>query len=549
MLRRLRLSQFALIDQAEIQFGPGLNVLTGETGAGKSILVEGLALLLGARASTDVIRQGAEQATIEGVFEVEGEERLVRRDLFRDRSNRCSLDGELATAKMLQAEGERRVELHGQHEDVLLLRRSVQRDLLDAWSAAEPLAARVAAAAGALAALEREREALGRAAGERSERIDWLRSQVDEIEAAALEPGEELRLEEESRRLSNAAEIGRLAGEAHERLAGADDAAGPVLAGIQRLLERLAELDPAAAPWAARLAEARYEIEDLARELPGYADSVDHDPARLAGLEERRDLLFRLRRKHAAASVEDLIERGRAMAGELAGLEGASRRGASLDAEREALRAEVAAAAGALADAREAGADRLAEAVGERLRELGMGDGGFRVELERRADPAGVEWAGERWAWSGSGLEEVDFRIAPNPGEGLRPLRQIASGGELSRVLLALKTALAAADRTPTLVFDEIDAGIGGVVAHQVAGQLAAVARHHQVIVVTHLAQIAAAADLHLVVEKTTRGERSVTTVTEVRGDDRVREVSRLLGGDPERDVSRHHAEALLARP
>ncbi|HET6360775.1 MAG TPA: DNA repair protein RecN, partial [Gemmatimonadota bacterium] len=212
-----------------------------------------------------------------------------------------------------------------------------------------------------------------------------------------------------------------------------------------------------------------------------------------------------------------------------------------------ALRAELAEAAGELADAREVGADRLESAVRERLSALGMGDGRLIVRLTRRQDPGGLEWSGERYAYSRAGLEEVAFLIAPNPGEAPRPLTQIASGGELSRVLLAIKSTLAAVDRVPTLVFDEIDAGIGGVVAHHVADQLRLVSAHRQVVVVTHLAQIAAAADRHLMVEKSVVGGRTVTTVRAVEGDERVREVSRLLGGDPERDVSRHHAEELLA--
>jgi DNA repair protein RecN (Recombination protein N) len=292
---------------------------------------------------------------------------------------------------------------------------------------------------------------------------------------------------------------------------------------------------------------ARYELTDVARELFGYASAIDHDPARLAATEERRELLFRLGRKHGTATVAELVERGVEMSVELADLERSTAREAELDGERDALRGELVAAAGELAEAREAGADRLEAAVRERLSALGMGDGRLIVQLTRRPDPGGLEWSGERYACSRAGFEDVAFLIAPNPGEPARPLSQIASGGELSRVLLAIKSALAAVDRVPTLVFDEIDAGIGGVVAHHVAEQLRLVSAHHQVVVVTHLAQIAAAADRHLLVEKSTVGGRTVTTVREVEGDERVREVSRLLGGDPERDVSRHHAEELLA--
>ena len=547
MLRRLHIAEYALIDAVEVELGPGLNVLTGETGAGKSILVDSLSLLLGGRASGEAIRQGAERALIEGLFEIEGEEWVVRREIHRDRSNRCYLNGDMATARMLQERTERWVEVHGQHEDQLLVRPAAQRALLDAFAGSSDQSARVAELADALATLEREADELERAEAARVSRSQYLRAQVGEIEAADLRPGEEEELEAESRLLAHAEERMKLAGEAHEVLDGDERSLTSSLAAVQRQLDRLVELDPATAALAERLASAGYEIVDIARELTSYADGVDHDPARLAAAEERRELLFRLKRKHGAGTVEELVERGAAMALELAELDRSTARGAELGAEREARWAELAEAAAELSDARETGADRLEEAVRERLSALGMGEGRLIVSLSRRPDPGGVEWAAERYAWSRGGLEEISFDIAPNPGEDPRPLSQIASGGELSRVLLAIKSALAAVDRVPTLVFDEIDAGIGGVVAHHVARQLRSVARHHQVVVVTHLAQIAAAADRHLLVEKSPAGGRTVTTVRAVAGEERVREVSRLLGGDPEREVSRHHAEELLA--
>lgn len=547
MLRRLHILEYALIDDVQVELGPGLNVLTGETGTGKSILVDSLALLLGARASGDAIREGAERAVVEGLFEVDGGEALVRREIHRDRTNRCYLDGGMATARMIQERTERWVELHGQHEDQLLLKRAAQRELLDAFAGSSRIADRVAELADRVAAAERESEELERAEAERTARIDYLRSQVGEIEAAAPRAGEEEELEAEARLLVHGEERMRIAGDAYEAIEGADQALVSVLATLQRRLDRLAELDHAVADIAERLTGARLEIGDLARELAGYAEAVDHDPARLAATEERRELLFRLKRKHAAGTLGELIGTGESMAAELERLERAAVRGTELAAERAALMAELSEAAGRLADAREVGADRLEAAVRERLAALGMGDGRLVVELDRRSDPEGVEWSGERYAWSQAGIEEVAFLIAPNPGESARPLSQIASGGELSRVLLAIKSALAAVDRVPTLVFDEIDAGIGGVVAHHVAHQLRAVAEHHQVVVVTHLAQIAAAADRHLLVEKSPVDGRTVTTVRVVVGDERVREVSRLLGGDPDRDVSRHHAEELLA--
>jgi DNA repair protein RecN (Recombination protein N) len=543
----LHIAEYALIDDVEVELGSGLNVLTGETGAGKSILVDSLSLLLGARASGDAIREGAERAVVEGVFEVAGEETVVRREIQRDRSNRCYLDGAMATARMIQERTERWVELHGQHEDRLLVRPAEQRSLLDAFAGSTDMAERVAALADSLAALDREAQELSRAEAERASRSDYLRNQVEEIESAGLRPGEEEELEAQARLLAHAGERMMLSGEACEALDGVDGSLTSALAALQRRLDRLAELDPATAELAERLRSAGYDVGDMARELAGYASSVDHDPALLAATEARRELLFRLKRKHGAGTVAELVERGEAMAVELRGLERSAARGTELESERESLRVDLEEIAGELADAREAGADRLETAVRERLSALGMGEGRLIVDLARRPDPQGVAWSGARYAWSRAGIEEVSFLIAPNPGESARPLSQIASGGELSRVLLAIKSALAAVDRIPTLVFDEIDAGIGGVVAHHVARLLRAVAEHHQVVVVTHLAQIAAAADRHLLVEKSPARGRTVTTVREVSGEERVREVSRLLGGDPERDVSRHHAQELLA--
>jgi DNA repair protein RecN (Recombination protein N) len=543
----LHISEYALIDEVEVELGAGLNVLTGETGAGKSIIVDSLTLLIGSRASGGSIRTGAERAVVEGLFEIDGEETVVRREIHRDRTNRSYLDGGVATARMIQERTERWVDLHGQHEDHLLVRPAAQRALLDAFAGASDLADHVARLAERLGALEREAVELGRAEAERLSRSEYLRSQLAEIEKAAPRAGEDEELDADARLLAHGEERARLAAETHEALDGADRSLTSVIAALERRLARLAELDAATEALAERLTASRYELGDIAGELLRYADSVEHDPARLAATEERRELLFRLKRKHGAVSGEDLLARGQAMAGELATLDRSAARVGEIEGDRAALRSELTRVAGELADAREAGADRLEAAVRERLSALGMGEGRLVVELARRADPAGIEWTGERWAWSRAGIEEVSFLIAPNPGEAARPLAQIASGGELSRTLLAIKSVLAEVDRVPTLVFDEIDAGIGGVVAHHVARQLKAVAEHHQVVVVTHLAQIAAAADRHLLVEKSSAGGRTVTSVREVSGDDRVREVSRLLGGDPERDVSRHHAEELLA--
>ncbi len=546
MLRRLRITDLALIEDVEIELGPGLNVLTGETGAGKSVIVESIGLLVGGRASSTAIREAAERAVVEGLFsDGHGEEWVARREVWRDRTNRCYLDGSMATVRTLRERAEGHVAIHGQHEDQRLLERTAQREILDAYAGATALAERVASSARRLEELERERSDSEARRSEREARLEYLRSQVEEIEAAGIESGEEEELEAEMRRLRHSEERAVLADGLCEGLERSEGSVLSTLATLTRTLERLAELDPDTAHSARRAADARYELEDLAREIGRYAEAIEHDPERLAAIEARRDLLFHLGRKHGGR-VEELIGRGRAMAKEIDELESGRTRERSLGAELERVRLDLADLAASLADAREAAADRLQDAMRGRLADLGMGEGTLQVRLERTPDPEGLPYQGECFAWTGGGLERVQFLIAPNVGEPPRPLSGIASGGELSRTLLALEAALAQADRTPTLVFDEVDAGIGGASAHLVARQLADVARHHQVVVVTHLAAIAAVADRHLLAEKSVTGGRSVTVVRPVHGEERIREVSRLLGGDPDRNVSRHHAEELL---
>jgi DNA repair protein RecN (Recombination protein N) len=545
MLSRLRVAGFALIDEAEVEFGSGLNVLTGETGAGKSLLVDSLALLLGARASVETIRPGCDEATIEGLF-IDGEtETLVRRDIRRDKTSRCFVNGEMVTLRMLRDRTAGLAALHGQHEDVLLLRSAHQRALLDAFAGAEKLAERTATAAERLASLESEQHETAERREDERRRLELLKHDLQEIAAARIDPAEDKALADEARRLTHSIERARLAAELGAALDGDSPAVLGTLVIAQRAIDELAGLDSRLRDLATRLTETRYELDDIALEVNRYADTIEHDPARFAEVEARRHLLFDLKRKHGAELNEVLKKRDR-MVEEVATIEARLERGVELGVEVDQARSELAVAVRELADVRESAIERLESVVRERLADLGTGDGAFRVRIERRLDDSGIRWGGEHYAWTRAGLEEVELLIAPNAGEGLRPLAKIASGGELSRILLAIKAAIASADRTPTLIFDEIDAGIGGAVGHRVADQLATVARHHQVVVVTHLAQIAAAADHHLVIDKGAVDGRTVSRVRSVESEERVLEVSRLLGGDPERRVSREHAQELL---
>ncbi|HSJ06357.1 MAG TPA: DNA repair protein RecN [Longimicrobiales bacterium] len=551
MLTELRVRDFAIIDRLTLELGEGLNVLTGETGAGKSIIVGALSLLLGERASSDAVRTGAARAEVEGVFDVqrlpavqsiltdhgvEPEDGLLilRREISSSGRGRVWVNGAAATVAFLGELGTHLVDLHGQHEHQSLLHPREQRVLLDAWSGAADLAAdvaerhaRVRSARTRLAELEAQVRVT-------EQRADFLRFQVDEIERARPRSGEEEELEVEARRLAHASELAGLANGLHTELYAGENAVASRLTDIRRILEQVIRIDPALEPWREVVENALYGLEELGREMGGYGNRIADDPARLDEIRRRQDLLQRLRRKYGP-DLEDVLRTAEAARSELSRLDSAQMDHAEL--EREIVREEqdLRTAATRLTAARTDGAGRLADEIAAALPGLGMPGARFAIELTPlpEAGPAGAE--------------DVELRIAVNAGFDPRPLARVASGGELSRVMLALKTCLARLDRIPTLIFDEIDAGIGGRVARQVGDKLQQVARSHQVFVITHLPQIASRADHHLLVRKTDSAGIAATDVERLDGDARVRELARLLGGDPESDVSRQHARELLA--
>ncbi len=548
MLARLRIENLALVEHLELELAPGLNVLSGETGAGKSVLVEALALLVGERAEPEVVRAGEAGAVVEGVFRLETpelrrsvaailgeevEELALRRELLRDQRNRCYVAGRLATAGLLRELGERLIELHGQHEHQLLLRSSVQRELLDAFGGLE--ADRLELARGVEDWRERVRRLETIRAGERAgaERIRVLSDEVADIASAAIDLEREEELQAEAERLRHVEDRLALAAGIAQVLVGAEPSALDLLRAARSDLQALARDEPRFALAAPRLASIVDELVDLERELQRYVEVLVRDPARLAELDAREALLVRLTRRYAT-DLPGLVEREATARAELATLAGEA--GEATELERQVADAErlLLQAARALSRGRVDAGRRLARDVVGNLRDLDMGKGAFDVRLEPLA---GLEPAG---------LERVEFRIAPNPGEPPAPIRAIASGGELSRVTLALKAALARVDRVPTLVFDEIDAGIGGRVARRVAEKLAEIAAARQVIAVTHLAHIAARADLHLRVEKVVRGGRTLTLAAALSAGERVEELTRMLGAEPGSDSSRRYAEELL---
>jgi DNA repair protein RecN (Recombination protein N) len=552
MLCELRIRNFALIEQLSLRLAPGLNVLTGETGAGKSIIVGALSLLLGERASSDVVRAGTDRASVEGVFEIGEDDGIARlldergievedgllvlkREVAAEGRSRAWINGTPATASLLGELGRLLVDLHGQHEHQTLLRRDEQRAILDAYAGSQDLAAAVAAAHRSMQEVRRQIADLETRRREVAQRADFLRFQADEILAAELSAGEEDTLEETARRLSHAEELISLASGLADALATADDSLTGRLAAVRRPLDQLVRIDPSQAPLQELYDTAYYALEELGDRLADYAASVEHDPARLDEVRRRQDVIFRLCSKYGA-SVADVIAFGEAARAELSLLDGAEWELSGLHRRESEVRAELERLAAELSGQRRTAASALAAEVDAVLPELGMAGGRFEVAVLPLPEPAAA------------GAEEIEFRVALNRGFDPKPLAHVASGGELSRVMLAVKTILARLDAVPTLVFDEVDAGIGGRVALQVGEKMRSVAGSHQVFAITHLPQIAARAHAHLHVSKRESGGRVATEVKELDAQARVEEIARMLGGDSESRVSLDHARELLER-
>ncbi len=571
MLTALRISGFAVVDQVEVRFGPGLNVLTGETGAGKSILVNALHLALGGRMNAEVLREGADEAVVEAIFELPPEhpvlarleaagvprpapseggtaELLVRRVAPRGGRGRAFVNGSLCTVSMLESALKGLLDISGQHEHVSLLDPGTHLDLLDAFAGEGPLAAgsvcaRYREAFAALSTLWREERTLAQDEGERARRADYLAFQLKELAAAEARPGEDQALEQERKVLLSAARLADAARAAEGLVYGEEGSASERVGQAVRALAEAAQLDPRLAPTVDLLRSAAAEVEEAGRELSRYAGSLGGDPERLAWVEERLALLRGLIRKHGG-SLEAALERRDAMAAELAALEGSGGRRAEVARLLAEAGAGAARLAGELTRLRQGAAREFARAVRKELEGLAMERCRLEVEF---GPPEGAIPVGETPLGPG-GAERAEILIAPNPGEPPRPLARIASGGELSRVLLAVKRALSAADPVLTQIFDEVDAGIGGAVAEAVGRLLAEVSRERQVLCVTHLPQVAAFADRHYLVEKRVAGGRTSTSVRPLEDDAARRgEVARMLAGQTVTASALEHAAALLS--
>ena len=584
MLLELNITDFAIIERLRMTLGPGFNVFTGETGAGKSIIVDAIAALVGERMVADVVRAGSERATVEGVFdvaemlageqaraggqgdsdgsslgaalaelgiEVEDGMLILGREMTSTGRGLARVNGRTAPLSTLQRLSSALIDIHGQSAHLALLKPERHIFYLDRFAGLDGARAEVTALYGEWRATRRELERLR--ADERAieRRMELLRFQVDEIAAANLKPGEVEELERERRMLTNAERLGELTAAAYAALRGSEDGdergALDLLAEARHSLTELLRLDETLAGQGETLEQALFLLEDVASAARDYQDQVMADPARLVEVEERLDLIGRLRRKYGATIEETLAFAGEA-ARELDTLTNREERAAELQQGEERLRARIGVLAGKLSTRRAKAARDLARAMEGQLDDLNMRKARFEARMTRRPDPDGV-LAGEeaRVAFGATGIDQVEFLLAPNPGEGLKPLARIASGGETSRLMLAIKTILTGADATPTLIFDEIDAGISGRAGQVVGEKLWALGRAHQVLCVTHLPQIAALGDRHLQVSKALTGERTTTSVSSLDDGAREEELAQMLGG-ASTNASRANARDLLTR-
>lgn len=548
VLSLLRIKNLALVEELEWNLAPGFTAITGETGAGKSIIIGALQLVLGERADKTLIRTGAELCMVEALFsggeltrlnplleeagvEPCAGELILKRTITSAGANRQFINGSPTTLTVLKALGDHLIDLHGPHDHQSLFSAERQLAMLDAFAHAEAALADFQQHYRELRRLLGEHETLATAESAREQQLDLLRHQVAEIDAARLDPTEEEEIERRYKLASNSRRLIELAGGVVQRLGEADDAVLTQLAETQRLLRELEKLDPAMRSTAESHAAAVVELGDISRSLAGYVERLDLDPQQLAALEERVSLFETLKRKYGG-SLAEVVAHGERAAEQLRKIEGRDAELARLTQEIERVRAQVSKTATALRKLRARAAPKLSATVRENLRDLGFRQSGFEAQLTELPEPRL------------SGTETLELLFSPNPGEPLKPLRAIASSGEISRLMLALKSAVAAQDAIPLLVFDEIDANVGGEIANAVGAKMRALAGDHQVLCITHLPQVAAVASTHFVVTKEVASGRTHTELREVKSKARQEEIARMLGGKT--DSALKHAASLL---
>lgn len=548
MLTELSIRNVAIIDHLQLSFKNGLNILSGETGAGKSIIIDALTLVCGGRASTDLIRSGEDEATVEALFDLGGlpsllvqlqesgievaDELLVKRCLSRNGKNRVYINGSLATLAQLTGLGRQLVTIHGQHESQGLLRPEYHLVLLDAFATTTELRQRVAAAFEQWKQIAERLAHFDEQERDTARRIDLLAYQVEEITAAELKAGEEEELEEQQRLLANAERLACTTGSAYEALYGGDQALLGELKRVTAAMREAAAIDAALVPLHSMLDEGYLQLEDAALQLRDYAARIEADPEQLKQVDDRLDLLTRLKRKYAP-TIEEVIALGATLAAELEELQGRTRSRDELQQELADQRTTLEKLGAELSEKRRAAAVELEHQLATEIHQLAMPHAVVQVAFEQLAEPRS------------SGFEKVEFLFSPNPGEPPRPLGKVASGGELSRLMLAFKQVLPEGE-APTMVFDEVDTGVGGAVAGVVGRKLRNLATDQQVFCVTHLPQVAAWATQHIRVEKRIDNGRTSTLVTLLDEPGRVQEVARMLAGEQVGDAALQHASEMI---
>ena len=549
MLTDLSIKNIAIIDALHLSFREGLTVLTGETGAGKSIIIDAVGLIMGARANSDLIRTGHDEATVEAIFDISrlprirqqleeagleaGNELLVKRSISRSGKNRIFINGGMATLTLLTDISRRLINIYGQHESQTLLRPENHLVLLDAFAGSTALRQEFAAICGQLHAVREHLDRLDHEEREAARRLDLLAFQSDEIGLAELQAGEEEELEERRQVLAGAERLGTTSAEAFERLYGGDGALLGQLRRIAASITDLGAIDHRLSMVAATLDSAYLQLEDAAISLRDYASRIEADPVALQQADDRLDRIGRLKKKYGA-TIGEILSYKRDIDAELEQLRGREQDRAELDAERERLTLEVRRAGAELTSRRTKAAAALKKALEAEAHQVAMKHAVFEISLEPLAEPRTT------------GFERIEFLFSPNPGEPPRPLARIASGGELSRLMLAVKQVLPESD-VPTLVFDEVDSGIGGATSELVGRKLKNVAGRQQVLCITHLPQVAVFANQHLRVEKRVADGRTSTGVELLAEVERTREVARMLAGATITESALSHAAEMLA--
>ncbi|AZR73514.1 DNA repair protein RecN [Anoxybacter fermentans] len=565
MLRDLHIQNFALIDELQIQFQPGLNILTGETGAGKSIILDALDMLLGGRASSDFIRTGKKKALIEAVFEFDNDEieklleemgiefdshqLLLSREITESGNNRLRINGQLATRKMVSTLARHLIDIHGQHEHQTLMHKHEHLRLLDEYGGkeVENLKKKTAKLYAELSKIKRELKSLRQNEQEKNQRIDLLKFQIDEIDKAQLKVNEEEELQNRRKILINAEKLFKNAGEINQLLSGDGYEVCGIIDLLGRLLKNLedmSKIDQNLGSVREMVENAYYQLEEVSYEMRNYTDGIEFNQEELMNIEERLSLINNLKRKYGQ-TIEEILNYRQKIGEELSSLTHSEERIEELESKLIEVKKKYCETAIKLSKLRKEIGLKFAWKVMRELNELSMPNAKFVVQLDWQESDDGVEIDGISYKYGPDGLDQVEFLISPNPGESLKPLVKIASGGEISRIMLAIKAVTVGLDQIDTIIFDEIDSGVGGETGQRVAERLALIAKEKQVICITHLPQIAAMADTHFHIYKEVKGSRTSTNLVLLSEDERIEELARMYGGT-EIAAAMEHASAML---